>query len=309
VPSLSVTSTGKNGVRSPGRPILAGGAVVTRAHPLRGTEVVIIHRKRYDDWTLPKGKLEVGESLPACAVREVHEETGVTIRLSVPLDSISYEAGNAGPKKVDYWGGVVLDSVRRAPDAEVDVVSWLPVRAALGRLTYSHDHFLVQQYLDQPATTPLIIVRHVKAMDRKDWSRKDATRPINTRGRRQAKTLSPMLSAYGVTTLVSSTSTRCIATLMPYAHQHELNLDTYSQLSEEEGENDPKGVSKLIRKIRAATVKSGQPTAICVHRPVLPHILDALDIVPTTLGTGEFLVAHLTADGTVHALERQRVQD
>ena len=59
----------------------------------------------------------------------------------------------------------------QAPDAEVDVVSWLPVRAALGRLTYSHDHFLVQQHLDQPPTTPLIILRHAKAMDRKDWSR------------------------------------------------------------------------------------------------------------------------------------------
>jgi len=309
VPSLSVTGARKNGVRSPGRPILAGGAVVTRVHPERGIEVVIIHRKRYDDWTLPKGKVEAGESLPACAVREVHEETGVTIRLGVPLDSISYEAGNAGPKKVDYWGGVVLDSVRRAPDAEVDVVSWLPIRAALGRLTYSHDHFLVQQYLDQPATTPLIILRHVKAMDRKDWSRKDAARPLNSRGRRQAKILSPMLDAYGVSRLVSSTSTRCIATLMPYAHQHELDVERYDLLSEEEGEHDPKGVARLIRKVRAATLKSGQPTAVCVHRPVLPHILDALEIAPTPLVTGEFLVAHLTTDGTVHALERHRPQD
>ena len=146
----SVSATGTRGVGMPGRPILAGGAVVTREHPLRGTEVVIVHRNRYNDWTLPKGKVEAGESLPVCAVREVHEETGVTIRLGVPLDSISYEAGNAGLKKVDYWGGVVLDSVRRAPDAEVDVVSWIPVRAALSRLTYSHDHFLVQQYLEQP---------------------------------------------------------------------------------------------------------------------------------------------------------------
>ncbi len=175
--------------------------MVTREHSLRGTEVVIVHRKRYDDWTLPKGKVEAGESLPVCAVREVHEETGVTIRLGVPLDSISYEAGNAGLKKVDYWGGVVLDSVRRAPDAEVDVVSWLPVRAALSRLTYSHDHFLVQQYLEQPPTTPLIILRHAKAMDRKDWSRKDSARPINARGRRQARLLVPMLNAYGVTKL------------------------------------------------------------------------------------------------------------
>jgi 8-oxo-dGTP diphosphatase len=276
---------------------------------LRGTEVVIVHRKRYDDWTLPKGKVEAGESVPVCAVREVHEETGVTIRLGVPLDSITYEAGNAGLKKVDYWGGVVLDSVRRAPDAEVDVVSWLPVRAALSRLTYSHDHFLVQQYLEQPPTTPLIILRHAKAMDRKDWSRKDSARPINTRGRRQARLLVPMLDAYGVTKLVSSTSTRCVATVLPYAQEQELPIETHSLLSEEEGENNPKAVGRLLRKVRAATLKTGEPTAICVHRPVLPHILDALDIAPATLVTGELLVAHLTSKGTVHALERHRPQE
>ena len=283
--------------------------MVTREHSLRGTEVVIVHRKRYDDWTLPKGKVEAGESVPVCAVREVHEETGVTIRLGVPLDSITYEAGNAGLKKVDYWGGLVLDSVRRAPDAEVDVVSWLPVRAALSRLTYSHDHFLVQQYLEQPPTTPLIILRHAKAMDRKDWSRKDSARPINTRGRRQARLLVPMLDAYGVTKLVSSTSTRCVATVLPYAQEHELPIETHSLLSEEEGENNPKAVGRLLRKVRAATLKTGEPTAVCVHRPVLPHILDALDIAPATLVTGELLVAHLTSKGTVHALERHRPQE
>jgi 8-oxo-dGTP pyrophosphatase MutT (NUDIX family)/phosphohistidine phosphatase SixA len=295
-------------VRSPSRPVLAGGAVVTREDSRRGTEVVIIHRKRYDDWTLPKGKVEAGEPVPVCAIREVQEETGVTIRLSVPLDSITYEAGNAGLKKVDYWGGIVLDSVRRAPDAEVDVVSWLPVRAALSRLTYSHDHFLVQQYLDQPPTTPLIILRHAKAMDRKDWSRKDSARPINSRGRRQSKLLIPLLEAYGVSKIVSSTSTRCVATVLPYAHDHELAIETYGLLTEEEGEDDPKSVGKLIRKIRDATLESGEPTAVCIHRPVLPHILDALNIPPTTLVTGEFLVAHLVADGTVHALERHRPQ-
>jgi 8-oxo-dGTP diphosphatase len=308
VPSVSSSRTGKNAAPSPGAPILAGGAVVTRENQHQSTEVLIIHRKRYDDWTLPKGKLEVGESVPVCAVREVQEETGVTIRLSVPLDSISYEAGNAGLKKVEYWGGVVSDSVERAPDAEVDVVSWLPVRAALGQLTYSHDHFLVQQYLAQPFTTPLIIVRHAKAMDRKDWSRKDSARPINSRGRRQATMLKPMLAAYGVTKLVSSTSRRCMATLLPYARQHRLRVESHSLLSEEEGTEDPDGVAALARKIRAATLESGEPTAVCVHRPVLPHILDALDIAPATLATGEFLVAHLTPDGSVHALERHRPQ-
>jgi 8-oxo-(d)GTP phosphatase len=306
VPSVSSSRTRKNAAPSPGPPILAGGAVVTRENQLQSTEVLVIYRKRYDDWTLPKGKTEIGESVPVCAVREVREETGVTIRLSVPLDSISYEAGSAGVKKVEYWGGVVLDTVGRTPDAEVDEVSWLPVRAALGQLTYSRDHFLVQQYLAQPFTTPLIIVRHAKAMDRKDWSRKDSARPINSRGRRQATMLKPMLAAYGVTKLASSTSRRCMATLLPYAHERRLEIETHSLLSEEEGKEDPNGVGALARKIRASTLESGEPTAVCVHRPVLPHILDALDIVPATLATGEFLVAHLTADGTVHALERHR---
>jgi 8-oxo-(d)GTP phosphatase len=308
VPSVSPSRTRNNAARSPGRPILAGGAVVTREDQARGTEVLIIHRKRYDDWTLPKGKVEVGESVPACAVREVREETGVTIRLNVPLDSISYEAGSAGLKKVDYWGGVVLDAVPRAPDAEVDVVSWLPVRAALGRLTYSHDHFLVQQCLAQPPTTPLIILRHAKAMDRKDWSRKDTARPINSRGRRQSAMLVPMLEAYGVSKLVSSTSTRCLATLLPYADERKITIEKHGLLSEEEGKDNPKGVGNLARKIREATLHSGAPTVVCVHRPVLPHILDALEIAPTNLVTGEFLVAHLTADGMVHALERHRPQ-
>lgn len=306
MPALTLPGTAQER-NSQTKPILAGGAVVTREDPVSGIEVLIIHRTRYNDWTLPKGKLDAGESLPACAVREVAEETGVTIRLGVPLDTVRYDTAK-GVKQVEYWGGTVLKTAPRPPDDEVDVVSWLPVRAALNRLTYAPDHFLVQQHLDQPPTTPLIILRHGKAMDRKDWSKKDTARPVNARGRRQSRLLVPMLGAYGITSLVSSTSARCIGTLEPYAHARQLTIEKFSQLTEEVGGDDPRSVAKLILKRRTAVLATGEPTAICVHRPVLPHILDALDIPPATLVTGEFLVAHLTSDGEVHALERHRPQ-
>jgi 8-oxo-(d)GTP phosphatase len=288
------------------RPILAGGAVVTRQHPVRGREVVIVHRHQYDDWTLPKGKVHAGESVPAAAVREVEEETGVRIRLGVPLDTIRYDVPKAGIKRVDYWAGSVLSAVRRAPDSEVDVVSWLPIRAALSRLTYAHDHFLLEQFIKQPPTTPLILLRHGKAMDRKDWSKKDCLRPLASRGRTQARKLIPMLDAFGVKRLVSSPSTRCVSTVLPYATANNLTLQQHAQLSEEQGVDDVRGVRKIVQAVRQVALSSDEPTAICVHRPVLPNILNALEMAPMQLATGEFLVAHLTASGTVHAIERHR---
>ena len=269
--------------------------MVTREDPVRGTEVLIIHRKRYNDWTLPKGKLDAGESLPACAVREVLEETG-------RHDPARRAAGH-GPlrhrprrvKQVEYWGGTVLETAPRPPDDEVDVVSWLPVRAALGRLTYAHDHFLVQQYLDQPPTTPLIIVRHGKAMDRKDWSKKDTARPVNARGRRQSRLLVPMLAAYGITRLVSSTADalpRHAAAVRPRSAAHDRQVQPADRGGRRGRSARRRQADREVRELRCW--RPDEPTAICVHRPVLPHILDALDMAPATLVTGEFLVAHLT---------------
>lgn len=285
--------------------ILAGGAVVHRVREGRDPEILVIHRERYKDWTLPKGKVEAGESVVAAAAREVREETGVTIRLGNPLDTVVYGLASGATKEVRYWAGDPLATARRAPDDEVDVVSWLPVKAALHRLTYGHDKDLVEQLLAQPSTTTLILVRHGKAMDRKDWSKADTLRPLRSRGRRQAGQLVPFLAAYGIESLVSSTSTRCLTTLEPYAAQAKIGIETHDTLTEELGSGDPDAVVRLITKIREGVLASRMPTAICVHRPVLPSILEALGLAPATLATGEMLVAHLTADD-VHAVERHR---
>jgi 8-oxo-dGTP pyrophosphatase MutT (NUDIX family)/phosphohistidine phosphatase SixA len=287
--------------------VLAGGAVVRRVRPGKDPEILVIHRDRYRDWTLPKGKVEAGESVVAAAAREVREETGVTIRLGSPLDTVLYPLGSGATKEVRYWTGSPLEVTKRAPDDEVDVVSWLPVKAALHRLTFAHDKELVRQHLDQPTTATLILVRHGKAMERKDWSKKDTLRPLGARGRKQARQLVPFLTAYGIENLISSTSSRCLTTLEPYASAAKIGIETHESLTEEIGTEDPDGVVRLIGKIREGVVAGGLPTAICVHRPVLPSILEALELAPATLATGEMLVTHLTADD-VHAIERYRPQ-
>lgn len=294
----------RNGAK---KTILAGGAVVHRVRPGKDAEILVIHRQRYSDWTLPKGKVEAGESVVAAAAREVREETGVRIRLGTPLDTIWYPLGSGATKEVRYWTGQPLDAVKRAPDDEVDVVSWLPLKAALQRLTFDHDKDLVRQLVDQPPTTTLMLVRHGKAMDRKDWSKKDTLRPMRARGRKQARQLIPFLDAYGIEHLISSSSTRCVTTLEPYAELAEVGIETHETLTEEVGTADPDAVVRLVGKIREGVLASATPTAICVHRPVLPSILQGLDLAPANLATGEMLVAHLTADG-VHAIERHRPQ-
>lgn len=287
------------------KPIRAAGAVVTR-RGVRGLEVLIVHRTKLNDWSIPKGKSLAGESTPATAVREVQEETGVTIRLGVGLDRIRYDTAK-GPKVVQYWGATVLSSVRRAPDDEVDVVSWLPIRAAVARLSYDHDRALVEQHLDQPPTSPLIVVRHAKAMQRKHWVGTDRARPVDALGRRQAMRLVPLLDAFGIRHVLSSAANRCVQTVHPFAARHDLSVTRFGALTEEEAERHPKDVTRLIRTIRDDVGRLAQPTAVCGHRPVLPLMLAAVSLPPDRpVKTAECAVVHLTAEHETHAVEWHR---
>lgn len=283
----------------------AGGAVVLREHDGR-REVAIVHRRKYNDWSLPKGKTENGETVPVAAVRELWEEAAARVRLGTPLDRTVYALDKDTRKHVAWWVGIAHEVHKRAPDREIDMVSWLPIKLALKRLSYKEDRALVEQALDQPPTTPLIIVRHAKAMDRKDWTHPDQGRPLRAAGRVQARRLVPLLAAYGVVDLVSSSSSRCLSTVLPYAQRYAIEPEREPRLTEEEGTGDAEAVAAVLERVRERVVLSGRPAAVCGHRPVLPHMLAALDIPDRPMATAECLVAHLTSTGEVHALERHR---
>jgi 8-oxo-dGTP diphosphatase len=128
-------------------PVLAAGGLVLRDGP-SGPEVVLVHRPRYDDWTLPKGKLDEGEGSPEAALREVLEETGLDCRLGRELATTAYVDSHGRPKVVRYWSMSVARDRGFEPGDEVDEVRWLSIAEAGGLLTYDRDRDVLASWED-----------------------------------------------------------------------------------------------------------------------------------------------------------------
>ena len=124
--------------------IRAAGGVVLRKARSGETEIAIIHRPAYDDWTLPKGKIEPDESPEDCALREVREETGLRCELVRPLGCTAYVDRRGRDKVACYWVMEVRGG-RFKSGIEVDRLMWLPVEDAMKRLTYGRDKTLLLQ--------------------------------------------------------------------------------------------------------------------------------------------------------------------
>ena len=165
---------------------------------------------------------------------------------------------------------------------------------------------MLAEALELGPTTPFLIVRHAKAMDRKNWSGRDQARPITARGRKQAKALIPLLESFDVQQVYSSTSTRCVQTLQPYARRRDLDVKGWSLLSEEVGEPILHDVGKLVRRLAKEAAANGTPTAVCGHRPVLPTMVEALGIKHRMMQTGATVIAHLDPRGDAVAVEFHR---
>lgn len=122
----------------PPKLVRASGGVVIR-DGANGPEVVLVYRRRYDDWTFPKGKREPGETDEQCAVREVEEETGLRCALGRELLPVTYLDPKRRPKLVRYWEMRVLGERPFTSNDEIEDVQWLPIEIAVARLSYGHD--------------------------------------------------------------------------------------------------------------------------------------------------------------------------
>lgn len=253
----------------PDRVIEAAGGVLWRpAVGGRGVEVALVHRPKYDDWSIPKGKLSAGEHVVVAAQREVWEETGHETVVGRPLGEIRY-LKEGTPKRVRYWalrhagGGF-------APNAEVDQVMWLPPREGQLHLAPDRDRdVLVRFARDTVDTWPCVLVRHASAGERSAWNGADRDRPLDELGVEQSDALVRVLAAFGVQRVLSADVLRCLETVGPFAQAEQLTVESEPLVSESGYAAHPgAAVDRMVDVVR-----SGEPSVVCSQGKTLPDLL------------------------------------
>jgi 8-oxo-(d)GTP phosphatase len=253
--------------------IPAAGAVLWRTGPGAAVEIALVHRPRYDDWSLPKGKLEPGETIWAAAVREVAEETGFSAVLGRHLGRTVYPVSRPFPatKTVDYLAARAT-SGRFRPNREVDEVRWLHPAEAENLLTYPHDRQIVAEFRALPPDLgTLALVRHGGAGRRSEWSGPDELRPLSDRGWRQVKALRTLLPLFGVDRVHSAPLLRCLQTVRPLAEDIGAPVVEEPLLSERGYSADPgAGTARLLE------IAAGGTPMVCSQGGVIPDLLSRL---------------------------------
>ncbi len=259
-------SSGRGSAR---RTVYAAGAVVWQPGPDSTPEIAVIHRPRYDDWSLPKGKVDRGETEPLTAVREVFEETGFRVHLGSRITAVSYPI-DQGTKKVRYWAARSIGG-EFVPNSEVDELIWLPVSEALKKVNYAQDRKVLRRFAERPADThTVLIVRHATAGSKSRFSGDDTKRPLDKKGRAQAEALVGQLLAFGATDVYAADRVRCHQTVEPLAQELGVDIRDEPALSEEAYAKNPKRARRRILEIAA---QSGTP-AICTQGKVIPDLIE-----------------------------------
>lgn len=252
--------------------LIAAGGLLWRPGRGEPAEVAVVHRPRYDDWSLPKGKPEDGEALAATAAREIVEETGHTPVLGRRLHSTRYQVA-AGPKTVHYWTARVAGG-SFTPSAEVDELRWLPVVRAGELLSYPHDRRLLDDLNGATAIdSTVLLVRHAKAGRREDWHGDDHLRPLSEAGRQQADGLRALLPLFGASRAHSAPPLRCRLTVAGLAADLGVDVVDERLLSEEGYWADP---DAALRRLVALAEPAPCATVVCSQGGAIPDIVATL---------------------------------
>jgi 8-oxo-dGTP pyrophosphatase MutT (NUDIX family) len=292
-------------------PVLAAGAVCWR-ETKHGVEILLVYRTQHRDTSLPKGKVDPGETLPETAVREIAEETGLVVALGPPLGVVEYQLPNGRDKVVYYWAAEVAElaiaNSTFAANDEIESLHWMSPADARATLSYPHDVDIVDRFAELHAqgrarTFAIIALRHGKATPPENWDGPDATRPLLQRGIDQSLSVALGIAAYRPAKLISSTAERCLQTIAPTARVTGLPVTEKAEISQDAYRGDAAAVTKVVAK----RLRKGVTAVLCSHGPVLPQIIDAVVRATGTadsgklqraamLSTGEYAVLHVPVD-------------
>ena len=291
--------------------VVAAGVVCWR-ESADGVEVVVVHRDAQNDVSLPKGKVDPGESLQEAAVRETHEEVGIRIALGAPLGTTEYSLPTGRDKIVYYWAAEATpEAVAQsdfAPNDEIAAMTWLPIDVIRERLTYDRDREVIDRFREridrgQLRTFALIALRHGKAVPAQSWPDPDSTRPLEQTGLQQASAAARAIGSYAPAKLLSSTAARCLSTIEPLAVLTGRAVKQSAHLSQDAHEDSTADLYRLVSK----RVAKRRTAVFCSHGPVLPGILDEIAdaagsdrsrslMRAASLGFGDFSVVHLSTE-------------
>lgn len=254
--------------------IHAAGAVLWRRAPggSGAVEIAVVHRPKYQDWSLPKGKLDPGETPVLAGVREVREETGLDCRLGRYLGHVTYPIpGHRKLKRVDYWSAEVSGGAFAA-NSEVDLLKWYSLDRVMEQLSYPMDRQVLRAFARLPAaTSTLLLVRHAKAGSRDRFNGPDDERPLERAGQGQAQSLAPNLLAFGASEVYSAPPVRCVQTVAPLAEKLGVKIAVEPLFSESGYAAAPDAARERAREL----VSDRAVRVLCSQGKVIPDLLNS----------------------------------
>lgn len=251
------------------RLVIAAGGLVFKTTSKGRIKVLIAHRPSYDDWGLPKGKADAGESREETAIREVLEETGQHCRVVAPLGTTRHRI-DGGVKEVTWYAMRPLPmSPGFRPNSEIDQIKWVGRKKAGEMLDYENEKRLLGEadLKGFSQTGTLRLLRHGIAGNRDRWEGDDRARPLTKKGRKQAEAIAAALADAGIERIVTSPYHRCVQTVEPLAEATGAKIERSDALAEEA---DIDAAYALVDSLVGANA------VLCSHGDVIPALVNRL---------------------------------